>query len=103
MATKTRKLIPQEVLEQAAQVLKVLAHPDRMRMVELLMDDEYTVGELAELVGLAPAATSQHLNLMRAHGILDSERADRSVYYRVISPNATHMIDCLRKFGGGGR
>jgi len=101
--TTTRKLIPRETLEEAAKVLKVLAHPDRMRMVELLLMEDHSVGQLAERVDLAPAAVSQHLNLMRAHGILASERVDRSVYYRVINPNAKQMIDCLRKFGDGTR
>lgn len=91
-----------DLLETAAKVLRVLAHPHRLKLVELMIEGEYSVGELAEELGLAPAAVSQHLNLMRAHGIVDAERADRSVYYRVINPNAANLIDCLRRHGPHG-
>ncbi|QNN22541.1 winged helix-turn-helix transcriptional regulator [Planctomycetales bacterium ZRK34] len=99
MPAKTKhKPIDPGVIEQAAKVLRVLAHADRIRMVELLLSGDYSVGELAEAVDLAPAAVSQHLNLMRAHGILESQRDQRQVYYRVIDPTARQMITCLRKF-----
>lgn len=86
-----------EALEQAASVLRVLAHPHRLKLVELLDADRHTVGELAERLGLAPHAVSQHLNQMRAHGILDSQRDGRSVHYRVISPHARTLLGCIRK------
>ena len=68
---KTPQRLPDDLLEQAAKVLRVLAHPDRMRMVELLLIDRYSVGELAEEVGLSPAATSQHLNQIGSLGVLE--------------------------------
>ncbi len=102
MARKTEpSLIPGEVLDGAAKALKVLAHPHRLRMVELLMERELSVGELADEVGLAPAAVSQHLNNMRAHGIVEPRRRDRQVYYEVTNPNARNLIACLRRFGCG--
>ncbi len=88
-------------LEACAQVLRVLAHPHRLKIVELLMGGQLCVGELAEEVGLAPSAVSQHLSHMRAHGILDVQREGRTAYYRVDNPNAVNVIRCIRKHGRG--
>lgn len=85
------------VLENAAAVLRVLAHPHRLKMVELLHARRLTVGELAERIGIAPHACSQHLNIMKAHGILKRARNGRSIYYEVDNPNALTMLDCIRK------
>ncbi len=98
--TTKRRTIPDEALEAAARVLRVLSHRDRMRMVELLVADEYSVSELAEAVGLPAAAVSQHLNHMAAHGIVEGERVERQVFYRVVSPNARYLIGCIRKHCG---
>lgn len=89
------------VLEQAAAVLKVLAHPHRLKMVELLSRRRYSVGELAEQLQLAPNAVSQHLNQMKDRGILSVEREGRTAYYRVTNPNAGNVIRCIREHGSG--
>lgn len=85
------------MLEESARVLRVLAHPHRLKFVELLMAGRLSVGELADAVDLAPAAVSQHLNHMRAHGILGVERDGRTAYYRVENPNAINVIQCIHK------
>ena len=84
------------VLEQAADTLRVLGHPQRLRMVELLSEHALTVGELADRLGMAPHACSQHLSIMRAHGILRKTRNGRSIYYAVDHPSALTVIDCIR-------
>jgi DNA-binding transcriptional ArsR family regulator len=89
--------LPLDVLERAAGVLKVLAHPHRLRIVELLSDKRLTVGQLTNELGLAPNAVSQHLNMMKAHGILESRRDGRNVYYRVVNPNARTVLGCIRR------
>ncbi len=86
-------------IESAASILRVLAHPQRLRMVEILMEGVISVGDLADEVGLGQAAVSQHLNHMRAHGIVESLRDGRKVYYEVIDPHAIHVIECIREHG----
>lgn len=93
---KPRSLDP-AVLEHAARTLKVLAHRDRLRIVETLGQKRLSVNELADAIGLPQAATSQHLTQMRAHGILDVERDGRSAYYIVVNPNALAVLDCIRQ------
>jgi DNA-binding transcriptional ArsR family regulator len=89
--------LPASVLERAAAVLRVLGHAHRLRIVELLSGQDLTVGELAEVIGIAPHACSQHLNLMKAHGLLASTREGKRIHYRVINPNALSVIECIRK------
>jgi len=96
-ASKKNGRIREMQIEAAASILRVLAHPQRLRMVEILLEGPISVGDLAEEVGLGQAAVSQHLNHMRAHGIVDSIRDGRKVFYEVVDPHAIQVIDCIRK------
>ncbi len=86
-----------DLLCRCADSLRVLAHPHRLKIVEMLLHQEYSVGELAEELNLAPNAVSQHLTNMKAQGILASQREGRSVYYEVIDPNASVLLSCIRQ------
>lgn len=97
MAVTREKRIPVETLEQAADVLRVLAHPRRLQMLELLAGQNLTVGALAKAIGMAPAACSQHLNLMHAHGVLARMREGRATHYTVVNPHALALLECIRK------
>jgi DNA-binding transcriptional ArsR family regulator len=97
MTGKTNRPIPTAALEAVAAALRVLAHPVRLRIVEALAQDDHTVGELAEALDVAPAACSQHLNLMRAHGLLAARRDGKTVNYRVCNPHALNVINCIRR------
>jgi len=87
--------------DRAAAVLRVLAHPVRLRIVDRLLRGPMHVGRLAEQLDLPQAVVSQHLAQMRAHGIVQSRRADRRAYYDVINPHAQHLLECIRKHGDG--
>ncbi len=87
--------MPEMSFERIAPVLKVLGHPDRLRIVELLMREEVTVTDLAERLGLAGNAVSQHLSGMAAHEIVARRREGRCVYYSVIHPAARNLMQCM--------
>jgi len=78
-----------------APVLRVLGHADRLRLVDMLMRDELPVSELARTLRLAPNAVSQHLGIMRAHGIVSRQRRGRQVFYRVVHPAARSLLQCM--------
>lgn len=86
-----------DILERCAAAFRVLAHPYRLRIVELLDGRRRSVGELAERLDLPQAATSQHLNLMRTHGLLAAERKGKTVFYKVSNPSALKILDCIRR------
>lgn len=99
MSTTTTPRIDDLVLDRVARMLRVLGHPHRLRMIELLADGELPVGELAREVGIAPNACSQHLNMMRAHGLLDARRDGKVMFYRVIHPQALTVLSCIHQHG----
>lgn len=95
--TKQRRLLPADLesLGQAADCLRTLAHPVRIRMVQLLLHDRYTVGELADDCGILENVASEHLRLMQRCGFLTSEREGRRVYYQVAEPHLERILDCI--------
>lgn len=95
-------LIPMARLEQAAAVLRVLAHPHRLRICEVLLNGRVSVKEIAGHLHIPSNAASQHLNMMKAHGILGCERDGKTVYYRVIDPRPGWLLACMREHDGSG-
>jgi DNA-binding transcriptional ArsR family regulator len=95
--TPSTARIPLEALEQAAECLRTLAHPHRLRMIEMLLGGRYTVGELAEACGIPSHMASEHLRLMKHCGFLTGEREGRRTYYRVIEPHLKEILGCVRR------
>lgn len=89
------KLTSNEGLEQAAECLRTLAHPHRLRIVQMLLRGEYTVGELAESCDIPSHMASEHLGKMRDRGLLQSERRGRQMYYSVAEPHLQNIMDCV--------
>lgn len=82
-------------LGEAAECLRALAHPVRLRMVQLLLDGQYTVGELAADCRIPDNVASENLRLMQRCGFLTSVRDGRRVYYRVAEPHLRNIMDCI--------
>jgi DNA-binding transcriptional ArsR family regulator len=69
-------------------------------MVQMLLQGDYTVSELAEACELPSAMASEHLRLMQRCGFLTSEKDGRRVYYRVIEPHLKNILQCIEdRFG----
>ncbi len=71
------------VHEVKANSVRVLGHPARVRILELLREGERSVGALQAELGLDSGGTSQHLAALRGIGLVESRRDGTSVYYRV--------------------
>ena len=101
MAAK-RKLLEMNALSQAAECLKTLAHPHRLRMVQMLLHGKYTVGELADACEIPSHMASEHLRLMQRCGFLTSQRDGRQVYYQIAEPHLANIMGCIEaRFGKG--
>ena len=97
---KKPRLIDLESLGQAAECLKTIAHPHRLRMVQMLLQGRYTVGELAEACEIPSHMASEHLRLMQHCGLLSSQRDGRRNYYEVAEPHLESIMDCIQnRFG----
>ncbi len=101
MKTKNRpKLLSLEALAEAAECLKTVAHPHRLRMIQLLLQGRYTVGALAEACEIPSHMASEHLKLMQRSGFLAAEREGRFVYYSVAEPHLANIMSCIEgRFG----
>ena len=75
-----------------AQLFRVLGHPVRIRMLELLSDGERAVGDLQAELNLDSSGTSQHLAALRQQGVLESRRTGTSVYYCIRDPRVTKLL-----------
>jgi len=84
-----------ELAQHAAEVLKAVAHPLRLQIVEALEEGERSVGDIVEALGEKQAITSQQLNLMKDKGVLASRRDGAKVYYRIAEPNVIRVLNCV--------
>ena len=67
--------------DAAAETLKMLADPTRLRVVWALLHGEHSVNDLAEHVGVRPTAVSQHLAKLRLSGLVRTRRAGNHIFY----------------------
>ncbi len=89
--------LPLEALVKAAACLKVMAHPVRLRIVDILQRGDYSVREVAEMCEIPEHQICEHLRHMQACGLLESERRGRTVHYRVASPQLPSLLHCIRE------
>jgi DNA-binding transcriptional ArsR family regulator len=75
-----------------AQLLRVLGHPVRIRILELLSSGERIVEDLQAELQLDSSGTSQHLAALRQQGVLQSRRAGSSVYYSIRDPRVSQLL-----------
>jgi len=80
------------VARELAEIFKIIAHPDRIRMIEELRTGEKDVNTLAETLDLPGARVSQHLSLMRAHRLVEERRDGRHHFYHLIQPEIAGWI-----------
>lgn len=81
--------------KRQAQVLKALAHPARLCVVQELARGERCVCELAECVGVEMSTISRHLSLLRAAGVVEDEKRGAQVFYRLRTPCVLNFFECL--------
>ena len=87
-----------EALTSAAECLRILAHPNRLQIVQMLLTGKkYCVNDIAEACELAQPTTSDHLRLMQRCGFLDSVRDGRTVYYSIAEPHLKDIMNCIQK------
>ncbi len=77
---------------ELAEIFRILAHSDRIRMIEELRAGEKDVGGLARVLGLETPRISQHLRLLKAHKIVAERREGRHHFYRLTNPEMAEWI-----------
>ncbi|MHB8693112.1 MAG: ArsR/SmtB family transcription factor [Solirubrobacteraceae bacterium] len=75
-----------------AQLFRVLGHPVRIRILELLCDGERAVGDLQAELEIDSSSTSQHLAALRQLGVVQSRRVGTNVYYAIRDPRVSQLL-----------
>ena len=98
-----------ENLAKAARSLRVLAHPTRLRIIQLLGAGELSVHELEKELEASQSSVSQHLNLLKDKDLLESRRQAQQVFYRLKDQRLLKLVSLAREllgkevWGGKGR
>jgi ArsR family transcriptional regulator len=83
--------------EAKARMMKSLAHPTRLFMVEELAKGERCVCELRDMVGADISTVSKHLALLKAAGIVADDKRGLQVFYRLKTPCVLGFFDCVQQ------
>ncbi|MCX7800466.1 MAG: metalloregulator ArsR/SmtB family transcription factor [Fimbriimonadales bacterium] len=78
-----------------ASVLKAMAHPTRLMILDLLAEGERCVCELHAVVGSDLTTVSKHLSVLRAAGLVEDERRGQQVFYRTLVPCLNGFLACV--------
>ena len=81
---------------EEAEILKVLGHPIRLKIVVGLCARECNVKHIWECLGLPQATVSQHLALLKNKGVIEGKRDGVEVHYSVIHPLARKLVEIMR-------
>lgn len=85
-----------EITILQAEVLKVLCSPKRLEILHRLAEEPMEVGRLASELGMSQPNVSQHLAVMRAAGLVESERDGREIRYRLADPDVIVACGVMR-------
>lgn len=89
--------VEQKKLERAAYVLKCMAHPMRLGIIDLLEQRErLTVSQLQEVLQIEQSLLSHHLTNMRDKGILGTHREGKNIYYFLADISISSIIACIQ-------
>lgn len=91
----TMENLPDEALTQVAAYFQALSEPTRLRILNMLRQQERSVGELAQLCGFSSANVSRHLSLLTQHGLVRRESRGNSAYYSIADDSVYALCDLV--------
>ena len=86
-----------ENIREASEAMKAIAHPLRLKILCLVGSQELSVLEILDAVGTTQSNISQHLAVLRDHGILEARKDANKVFYRVGDPRILKMVSLTRE------
>ena len=81
--------------EARARIIKAMAHPSRLFIVDELSRGERCVCELTEMIGVDMSTVSRHLSILKNAGIVDDDKRGSMVYYRLKIPCVLDFVKCV--------
>lgn len=86
----------QQQANDAAKVLRILAHPERLMVLCQLREGEKNVSSLLENSALSQSAFSQHLTVLRQAGLVETRKESQSVFYRIAGGKVENLINAIQ-------
>ncbi len=86
-----------EIYETRAEIIKAMAHPSRLFIVDQLKNGEHCVCELTELIGADTSTVSKHLSVLKNAGIIEDRKEGLKVYYRLKCVCVLDFFSCVEK------
>ena len=87
--------VTEDTLDKASALLKAFAHHDRLQIVNVLINGEFHVGELAKLLGTGKSITSQQLSILKFAGVLKSRRDGNKTYYSLANDSIKKIVKLI--------
>lgn len=84
-----------QTAEHVAEVLKAVAHPVRLQIIEALEYEEKCVGDLVQALEIPQAAVSQQLGLMKDKDVLQCRREGTKAFYSIKNANVINLLHCV--------
>ncbi|QGY42082.1 metalloregulator ArsR/SmtB family transcription factor [Pseudodesulfovibrio cashew] len=81
--------------EERAKIMKAMAHPSRLMVIDELSRGERCVCELQEMIGHDMSTVSKHLNVLKKAGIVQDERRGKQIYYSLKVPCILNFFHCI--------
>lgn len=83
--------------ELRATIIKAMAHPTRLFILDVLSQQEQCVCELTEMIGADTSTVSKHLSVLKNAGIIQDEKRGTQVYYRLRCPCVLSFVECVEE------
>lgn len=87
----------QQVFEFHAELLKAMSHPRRLEVIHLLRERTLSVTQIQRMLDLPQANLSQHLQVLRQAGVVETEKKGKRIFYRLAHKNFAKASDLLRE------
>ncbi|MBF8962661.1 winged helix-turn-helix transcriptional regulator [Pontibacter sp. FD36] len=95
--TDLKVRVDKKKLERTAYVLKCVAHPVRISIIDLLeQQDQLTVSQLQEVLKIEQSLLSHHLTNMRDKGLVETRRQGKNVFYFLTDSSISNIIACIK-------
>jgi len=85
-------LWPDAETERISQLLKLVAEPSRLRLLQVLIHEEVCVCDLAEILDMTPSAVSHQLRLLRGAGIVKPRREGKTIWYKLTDLDVRNLL-----------
>lgn len=82
---------------EAAAILKVMSHPERLMVLCQLVEGEVGAGKLQSCSNLSQSAFSQHLSVLRKHQMVNVRKESQQVFYSLADPRVAHIVQALHQ------